>query len=100
MGASAFGLPKQALPTLISQRKEVEGITVTGIFTTGLWTRDLSCSYRRFQMIRHLIHHLYKSTHYAVKHSSSAANAVFKPIARVTPMAWLQSGKAHKHTTS
>ncbi len=47
----------------------------------------------------HLIGHLFRATHHVVKHSSKVAT-VFKPAARVTPLAWMQAGKVHKHTTS
>ena len=46
----------------------------------------------------HLIGHLFRATHHVVKHSSKVAT-VFKPAARVTPLAWMQAGKVHKHTT-
>jgi hypothetical protein len=51
-------------------------------------------------MIHLVVRHLFKAVHHTLKHSSKIANSVAKPAAQVTPLAWLQAGKAHKHTTS
>ncbi len=46
----------------------------------------------------HLIGHLFKAAHQVVKHSSKVAT-VGKSVSTVTPLAWMQAGKAHQHTT-
>lgn len=53
----------------------------------------------RISMI-HIVRQLFKAAHHGAKHASRIASSTLKPAAHVTPRAWMQAGRAHKHTAS